>query len=407
MSVIEWPLEGVRRVPLEVFSSRAIYDEEQRRIFRGETWNYLGVEAEIPRPGDMKATFVGDTPIVLARTGDSRISAMVNRCTHKGTLLCVEPFVNKKLLTCVYHAWSFDLDGNLLGVPFRNGVNGKGGMPPDFDVADFGLERLRVETIAGLVFATFSDTVAPLESYLGPKMSANIRRVIDRPVRVLGYQHQMLNNNWKLYMENARDPYHATILHAFYPTFKLNKLNMEGGILLDEIGRHAITYSKSATDRTGEYEGSSLRSLMTDFGLADATVIESRDERHDGITIAVQSIFPSFVLHQIYNSMAVRQLVPLGPDRAELHWTFFGYEDDDAEIAAIRRKQANLVGSAGYVSMEDGAVGGFIQRGIAGGSGTQAVLELGMSDDANEERSRATESSLRGFWRGYRAAMGI
>ncbi len=124
-------------------------------------------------------------------------------------------------------------------------------MPPGFDPADHGLERLRIETFCGLVFGTFSAEVEPLEAYLGEAMAANIRRVLDRPIEVLGYQHQVMHGNWKLYMENARDPYHATILHAFYPTFKLNKLNMDGGIVLDSIGRHAITYSKSATDTAG------------------------------------------------------------------------------------------------------------------------------------------------------------
>jgi phenylpropionate dioxygenase-like ring-hydroxylating dioxygenase large terminal subunit len=401
-----WPKEGNRRVPYTVFSDPAIFAEENTRIFRGPTWNFLGLETEIPNPGDVKSTQVAANPVLLMRTADGRINAVVNRCSHKGALLCVEPFANRTNLTCVYHAWSFDLDGNLRGVPFRNGVAGKGGMPPEFDPAEHGLERLRVETICGLVFGTFSDETGPLEAYLGELMVANIRRVLDRPIQVLGYQHQVMHGNWKLYMENARDPYHATILHAFYPTFKLNKLNMEGGIQLDDIGRHAITYSKAATDTAGAYEGGDLRSMIEDFGLADPSVISWKWERPDGISLAIQSIFPSFVLHQIYNSLAVRQLVPISPDKAELHWTLFGYADDDDDLRAIRRLQANLVGSAGYISMEDGAVVSFVQRGIAGDGEAESVIDLGGYDVATSEGVRATETSVRGFWNGYRALMG-
>jgi phenylpropionate dioxygenase-like ring-hydroxylating dioxygenase large terminal subunit len=403
---LTWPAEGNRRVPYTVFSDPAIFAEENERIFRGPTWNFLGLEAEIPNPGDVKATHVAATPVLLMRTHDGRISAVVNRCSHKGALLCVEPFANRTNLTCVYHAWSFDLDGNLKGVPFRNGVGGKGGMPPDFDLAEHGLPRLRVESFCGLVFGTFSDATEPVEAYFGAHMAANTRRLLDRPIKVLGYQHQVMHGNWKLYMENARDPYHATILHAFYPTFKLNKLNMDGGILLDDIGRHAITYSKAATDTAGAYEGGDLRSMIKDFGLADPSVISWKWERPDGISLAIQSIFPSFVLHQIYNSLAVRQLVPIAPDKAELHWTLFGYADDDEELSSLRRLQANLVGSAGYISMEDGAVVSFVQRGVAGGDEAESVIELGGYDVASSEGVRATETSVRGFWNGYRALMG-
>jgi phenylpropionate dioxygenase-like ring-hydroxylating dioxygenase large terminal subunit len=404
---LTWPEEGNRRVPYSVFSDPAIFAEENERVFRGPTWNFLGLEAEIPKPGDVKATQVAATPVLMIRTADGRITAMVNRCAHKGALLCVEPFANRTNLTCVYHAWSFDLDGNLRGIPFRNGVAGKGGMPAAFDTADHGLQRLRVETICGLVFGTFSAETEPLEDYLGTLMAANIRRVLDRPIQVLGYQHQVMHGNWKLYMENARDPYHATILHAFYPTFKLNKLNMDGGIQLDDVGRHAITYSKAASDTAGAYEGGDLRSMISDFGLADPSVISWKWERPDGISLAVQSIFPSFVLHQIYNSLAVRQLVPITPDKCELHWTLFGYADDDDELRAIRRRQANLVGSAGYISMEDGAVVSFVQRGVAGDGEAESVIELGGYDVATSEGVRATETSVRGFWNGYRALMGF
>ncbi len=147
--------------------------------------------------------------------------------------------------------------------------------------------------------------------------------------------------------------------------------------------------------------------MIDDFGLADPSVISWKWERPDGISLAIQSIFPSFVLHQIYNSLAVRQIIPLAPDKLELHWTLFGYADDDAELRAIRRRQTNLVGSAGYISMEDGAVVGFIQRGIGGDEAAQSVIELGGYDVATSEGVRATETSVRGFWNGYRGLMGF
>ena len=279
-------------------------------------------------------------------------------------------------------------------------------MPDDFALEARGLERLRVERFKGLVFGTFSDKAPPLVAYLGPEMVANIERLFDRPIELIGYHHQSMDHNWKLYAENVRDPYHATLLHTFFGTFRLNTLTADGGITVSREGWHHISYSKIATDKqNGEYDG--LRSVVQGFGLADPSLIDRKPERTDGISLAIQSIFPTTIVQQIHNSLAVRWLVPLGPDRCELHWALFGYRDDDAEMRAMRLKQSNLVGPAGLVSMEDGLVGELVMRGVAGSDDDASVIEMGGRDVASTENSRATETSVRGFWHGYRSVMGL
>jgi hypothetical protein len=86
----------------------------------------------------------------------------------------------------------------------------------------------------------------------------------------------------------------------------------------------------------------------------------------DNVTLQILSTFPTFILQQIQNAIAVRRIVPRGVDRTDLHWTLLGFAEDTPEQRLIRLKQATLVGPAGYISMEDGCVGGFVQRGIAG-----------------------------------------
>ncbi len=74
----------------------------------------------------------------------------------------------------------------------------------------------------------------------------------------------------------------------------------------------------------------------------------------------------------------------------------------------MRLKQSNLIGPAGYVSIDDGVIGEYVQRGIAGsGAGDNAVIEMGGSEIASTVGSRATETTLRGFWHGYRSLMGF
>ncbi|MGB4765517.1 MAG: Rieske 2Fe-2S domain-containing protein, partial [Rugosibacter sp.] len=155
------------RVPYEVFTDQAYYDQEQEHIFRGETWSFVGLDAELPNNGDFKSTAIGDTPVIVTRDQNGQLHVFKNLCMHRGALLVRESRGNVKSFDCVYHQWSFDLTGALRGVPMRRGVRGEGGMPPAFDMANFGLDALRVEVMNGLIFASFSKTVEPLADYLG------------------------------------------------------------------------------------------------------------------------------------------------------------------------------------------------------------------------------------------------
>jgi anthranilate 1,2-dioxygenase large subunit len=257
-----------------------------------------------------------------------------------------------------------------------------------------------------LVFGSLSNEVPDIEEYLGEEILDRIDRVLGgrKPV-VLGRFTQLLPNNWKLYVENVKDSYHASILHLFFTTFGLNRLSQRGGIIVDETGGHHVSYS--AIDRAAaggsEYSEQRIRS-DSEYRLADPSLLEGFSEVGDDITLQILSVFPGFVLQQIQNSVAVRQILPRSVARTKLNWTYLGFESDTEEQRLIRLKQSNLVGPAGYVSMEDGGIGGFVQRGIAGASGEFATVQMGGDSVASSE-SRVTEASVRGFWKAYRAAM--
>ena len=139
-----------------------------------------------------------------------------------------------------------------------------------------------------------------------------------------------------------------------------------------------------------------MRSDNQGLQLRDPSFMHSVPEFNDDIKLQILSIFPGFVLQQIHNALAVRQIVPRGVDRMDLNWTYLGFADDTPELRAMRLKQANLAGPAGFVSMEDGAVGGFVQRGIAAAEQQAAVVEMG-GGSAETAETRATEASVRGF----------
>lgn len=410
---VTWPEEGLTRVPYRLFQDEDVYADEQDAIFRGPYWSFLCLEAELPNPGDFRSTYIGDAPVVVTRDTDGELYAFENRCAHRGALVCLEDEGNAKDFSCVYHAWTYNLQGDLLGVAFKDGINGQGGMKPDFCLEDHGLRKLRIATLHGLVFGSFSDDVPPIDEYLGDEIVERIARVLEnRTPVVLGRFTQMLPNNWKLYVENVKDSYHASILHLFFTTFRLNRLSQRGGILVDETGGHHVSYSAvdhaaaaaEAEKAASGYADQNIRS-DSEHRLEDTSVLNGTDEFDDGVTLQILSVFPGFVLQQIQNAIAVRQILPRGTSRTELNWTYLGFEDDTPELREMRLRQANLVGPAGYVSMEDGCVGGFVQRGIDGASERASVIEMG-GDSAASSASRVTEASIRGFWKAYRNAMG-
>ena len=402
-----WPAEGITRVPYWIYQDEEIYRREQERIFRGATWNFLGLEAELPNAGDFKATFVGEMPVVVARDETGELRAFENRCAHRGALLCVRERGQAKEFVCVYHNWTYDLQGNLTGVAFRRGIQGKGGMPPGAQPESGAPRKLRIARFCGLVFGTLSDATPPIEEYLGAEIATRIRRVMKAPLRLLGGYSQMLPSNWKLYLDNVKDTYHASLLHSFFATFRLNRLSQQGGVIIGGDGGNHVSYTMMQTD-TGEdeYERAKMRSAKGGYRLEAPELLDTVDEIGDGISLQILAVFPGFVLQQIMNSLAVRQVLPKGITSTELVWTCFGYATDDETMTGRRLRQANLIGPAGYISLEDGAATGFVQRGVQGASERAAFIEMGGHGVASGE-SRVSETSVRGFWQAYRRHMGL
>lgn len=397
------------RVPYGVFSSAEVYALEQERIFRGPTWNFLGLEAEIPAPGDFKSTFIGDTPVVMTRREDGNLAAWVNRCSHRGAMVCRSLKGNAKSHSCVYHQWNFDLEGNLQGVPFRRGQKGQAGMPPDFKPADHPLRKLRVDSFCGLVFATFSDTVEPLADYIGPVMGPYVERVFCKPVEYLGCTRQYSKSNWKLYFENVKDPYHASLLHLFHTTFNIFRAGMDARCVTDgKHGLHSIILALKSDvgDTASSYKEQNIRSFDENFALEDTGLLALVPEHEPLASNHIQPIFPQLVVQQIHNTLVARQVLPKGPDHFELIFHFFGYADDTPELRALRIKQANLVGPAGFISMEDTEATELVQQATIRDPNATSVIEMA-KHAPDQENTLITENLIRSFWRGYRTLMGF
>lgn len=404
-----WPALDYSRVPYRLYHDPELYAREQEAIFRGPVWNYLALEAEVPNPGDFRAGYVGDTPVIVNRDRDGAIKAFVNRCAHRGALVRRELAGNAAEHVCIYHQWCYGLDGRLTAIPFRRGVRGKGGLDASFDMGAHGLRPLRVGTVNGAIFATLAADAEPLETYLGAPIIEELRRILHRPVKVLGYTRQRIRANWKLYAENTRDNYHASLLHEFLVTFGLDRATQIGGVRMDARHRHNITWAEADSD-TAEAARDAYNSarVRNDFlTLREPSLVKFQRDRADKLNLIITSIFPGAVFAVISNSLAVRQIRPRGPGMVEVHQTMLGYEDDPPEMTEHRLRQANLVGPAGLVSMEDGEAIELVQRASEPDRDRTTVIELGGGGGISDRDYRVNDVPVRGFWSYYAELLGI
>jgi len=397
------------RIPFSLYHSRELYERERERIFKGPVWCYLCLDVELPEAGSFLTTYVGDIPVLVNRAADGTLRAFENRCEHRGNKLRRELRGKDNAHSCIYHQWCYDLEGKLLSVPFSRGVGGHGGLPKDFDKSKIRLNELRVATFCGVVFGTFSAEAPPLDSYLGERVMGMMRALFHKPVKVLGYQRQHILGNWKLYNENLRDPNHGGLLHSFHATFSLCRLSQTGGAHMDPEFRHNISFIMGQDNKEAMAEGygETREVVQEEYSLRDPEMLKFYPELPTPETLIILSVFPNVIFQMISNSLCTRQIRPRGIDEMELYWTYYGFADDTPEMTEHRRLQANMVGPAGLVSMEDGEAVELVHNETRSAPGNASRVIIGGTGELRNQESMVTEVPIRGFWRYYYQTMDL
>jgi salicylate 5-hydroxylase large subunit len=414
---LRWEGEGTSRIPFQAYTDEALHRRELERLFYRGHWSYVGLEAEVPNPGDYKRTVVGERSVIMVRDEDGTIRVVENVCAHRGMAFCRRRHGNTRSFTCPYHQWNYTLAGELQGVPFRRGVKqgGKvhGGMPADFDVAEHGLTKLKVASRGGVVFASFDHGVEPLESYLGPTIGRYFDRLFDgRQLTILGYNRQRIPGNWKLMQENIKDPYHPGLLHTWFVTFGLWRADNESRLLMDEHHRHAAMVSTRGT--AGPAGGGAagpaaqvtqVSSFKGGMQLHDARFLDIVPEPWwGGPTAVMLTVFPSVIFQQQVNSVSTRHIQPDGHGAFDFVWTHFGFADDTAEMTQRRLRQANLFGPAGFVSADDGEAIEWSQAAFESKPFHRTLAEMG-GRDVGDADHMVTETLIRGMYAYWRRVM--
>jgi salicylate 5-hydroxylase large subunit len=404
-----WESDGTSRIPFAAYTSDALHAKELERFFYRGHWCYVGLEAEVPNPGDFKRTAVGERSVILVRDQDGALHVVENVCAHRGMQFCRARHGNRTDFVCPYHQWTYALNGDLLGVPFKRGVrqDGRvnGGMPADFRNDEHGLTKLRVATRGGVVFATFDADVEPLEDFIGPTVLRYFDRLFDgRTLEILGYNRQRIPGNWKLMQENIKDPYHPGLLHTWFVTFGLWRADNKAELRMDARFRHAAMIStRGQAGKSSDVTAvSSFKDSMT---LEDPRFLDIVPEAWwGGPTAVMTTLFPSVILQQQVNSVSTRHIQPRGHGAFDFVWTHFGFADDTPKMRQRRLRQANLFGPAGFVSADDGEVIELSQEGFEQKPFHRAVAELG-GRDVGDTDHMVTETLIRGMYRYWREVM--
>jgi len=219
--------QPVTTAPVELYRDPAVYARERASIF-AKAWLFMGLEADLIRPGDYIAETLAEFPLLVVKDSVGGLRGFHNVCRHRaGPLVGEAKGRCDHEFTCRYHGWRYDFDGRLKAATGFGPVDG-------FDTGDHGLFPIRVETWRGFVFvnldlesAPLSETLAPLDARFGkrPELSARMRH--SHPVAC----------NWKIYVENYLEGYHLEGVHpglAIHLDADLHEVRVEGLVALHE-----------------------------------------------------------------------------------------------------------------------------------------------------------------------------
>ena len=416
--VMQAPLKF--RVHTRAYTDPAVFETEMERVF-SSTWVYVAHQSEIPKIGDFKTTHVGLQPVIVTHGADNNFNVMVNRCVHRGSVVCREARGNATEFSCPYHGWVYTIDGKLAGVSERRdpGSYGEHFEPPE------GLFRLpRIESYRGLIFASFNAQVPPLLEFLG-----RTKNIIDRKLNLSPSGEIVLKSrpyvsrykgNWKFQYENLVDPYHFMHTHKGFV-----QLQFKYGDTTGDFGVHkggsvkdmrairlrgaswSCKYGHAVLEKPAPSPDPFLSGEYGDF--YGKLKVQHGDEEF--LKIAGQgstAVFPNLgMIHQ-----QLRVWRPIAVDLTEV--TVYPYELKDAPDSyneGMLRSQERFYGPAGYGQADDAEVFSLNQQGLAGTALDWLILERGIETDVLDESGDyrgmpASEAPQRALWREWTRLMG-
>ena len=400
------------RIHVSLYTDPRIFADEMDLIFaRG--WVFVGHDSEVPSPGDFVTREIGTQPVIMVRKKDGGVSVFLNRCMHRGTMLCPAAGGHTRTFACPYHGWTYDLDGTLLGVPYPGGY-------ASFDKSAHSLRAVpRVSSYRGFVFASFCPTGPTLAEHLGPAT-----RLIDRSCDLspdseielrAGWVKHSCAANWKALPENDSDGYHLGFVHL--SLFKTVRSSQYQRVVGDEKAIKAVVRDWGnghiEIDWSPGYE-----QPFEWFGSASGRTVErfvAALERRDGSERARRRImegpahaliFPNLFLGE--TNVAIVQPVSV-EECVHWHTPMFWKGVPEFNGRLLRMSEAGM-GPASFLMPEDLIVSARNQAGLHASSVEWLELVRGLNREYIDAEGRAVshvtdETTNRALWKHYRTVM--
>lgn len=303
----------------------AVFDLEMERIF-SRTWQPVCRVSDVANVGDYIAADAAREPIVVARDQSNQIRAYYNVCPHRAGIVA-RGRGNRKTLQCLYHGWTFGLDGTLLRVPGFEGTE-------DFDPAKFCLKEIRTDTWGPYVFVNLDDNAPSLSAMWGDHFSQTSG--IDLSGwKLVESSEYLIDCNWKVYMDNYAEGYHVPMAHP--------GLNRE--MNLDDY--YVDTYRFHSTQRVQIKPGHQGNPTKRRYA-----------NPKPGDKICYHVVFPNFMIDEYPDNLSVNILKPISVDKTLLIFEWFFKEEHDAETIE------SMVKFADEIQYEDIEICEYVQNGL-------------------------------------------
>jgi benzoate/toluate 1,2-dioxygenase alpha subunit len=399
------------RVHSDVYVRPEVFSLELARIFE-RSWVFVAHESMLPEPGDYCTTTIGLQPVIVSRTDDGQVHVLLNRCAHRGSVVCREERGRAATFRCPYHGWMYRNDGSLLGAAQRSGYSA------DFDTWGLRLAAVpHVEIYRGLVFANLSPRPEPLLQRL-----AGVRRYIDawcdrapdgRVTLPVGTHRYEYPGNWKMQVENGVDGYHGNYVHESFA----NILERSGERTASDISRTrnrvgAKNYAKGLPngDALLEREDGMLGTFDSSVWPQYRQQLLDRhgpERMQEAVTQRNIFVFPNLYLFESH----IRVVRPVAVDRTyvEVHPTTLVGASEAFNAARLQEHQ-RFFGPASFGQPDDIEIFVCAQTGANAGAMPWMELSRGLArEQVNELGERVghstDEAPQRSIYRQWRRLM--
>ena len=375
------------KVATAMYEDPDLFAQEMEKIFK-RTWVWIAHESEFPDKGSFRLSNVGLEPVIVVRDRKGVIHCLVNRCRHRAATVCEVKQGKTASFQCPYHGWGYGLDGSLRAVPYPEQYG------EDFNKATLGLQRLRVESYQGMVFATFNDDAEPLVDFLGE----GVRRYIDLfmkqgggfPVKVLGEHQFSVPMNWKVQLENTTDAYHFPVVHKSFmqsldgATEEMFDFLDKGRGFVEDLGNgHSVMVMIPGLVDLDENLDDPIPDRFAELAQ------ELRDDGYpeDQVRKIVRAVTGAGFNLNLFPNVSFslsffRVLTPVNVAQTDIRHMALGMDGGPAAANRMRlRLHEHFQGPMGFGSPDDAEVWERVQRGTRGGPDLPVLVNRGLVDE--------------------------